>query len=61
MPLVVYQEMVDKQGLTRLLTGLGQLRIPREHVDEARFPHVRPPDKGILRQYAVWATRHIGT
>ena len=44
------KEMVDGEGLTGFLRGLGQPFVMREHIDERRFAHVASSDKRIFRQ-----------
>ena len=53
-PLVVDDEMVDKQGLSRCGRCLGESLVVAEHVDEARLSHVTSADEGILsRNYSA--------
>ena len=45
--------MVDQQGLTRLLTGLRQLRGMAEHIDQARFAYIASPDDIFVSQQQI--------
>ena len=40
--------MVDQQGLAGFLTGLRQLRVMAQHIDQAGLAYITAPDKCVL-------------
>lgn len=58
-PLLVDEEMVDEDGLSRRERSLGEACAASEHVDETALSHVTAPDKGKLRFAVCWTLCNV--
>ena len=55
------EEMVDEQGLARLLTGLRQFGVVREHIDETGLAHIASTNESVLRDSRLWTLHDVWT
>lgn len=45
---MIDQKMIDQLGLSRPARSFGKVLMFGQHIDQRRFPHIAPSDKGVF-------------